>query len=235
MVAASAGAHRVELCSGYAVGGTTPSIGALIAAKELCKIPIYVMIRPRGGDFTYTENEKNEMLKDIELAISYQADGIVFGALNNDGTVDRKFCKSIIKLCKNVPVTFHRAIDVCSNIKDAITFLTSIGVKYILTSGTKTKALEGIKQIRNMQLVANNNIIIMAGSGVNEENIMEFAKVGITHFHSSASIIKSKNKPIDKINFNANLKNNEQAAVNKQKVEAMIEQLKNYFQQNASN
>lgn len=229
MTASAGGAHRAELCGGYAVGGTTPGLGALIYAKELSKIPVYVMIRPRGGDFTYSLLEKKVMLKDIEMAIVNKADGIVFGALNADGLLDREFCKEVMLLCDGIPTTFHRAIDLCENPFEAIDFLASIGVENVLTSGGEPKAQQGIEQISKMHKQANNRIQIMAGSGVNAENILSFAKLGLTHFHSSASTIQTLNHQSDKIGFNASLKNNEQSVVAQNKVEAMIQQLNTFF------
>lgn len=228
-LAAEGGAQRVELCNGYEVGGTTPSPGNLILAKSLCKIPVYVMIRPRGGNFFYTKTEKKVMLKDIEMALLNKADGIVFGALNKDGSIDQEFCKQALALCGKTPTTFHRAIDICENVKDAIDFLIKIGMENILTSGGQTKAIQGIEQLKMMQSYANNKIHIMAGSGLNAENILSFARIGLRHFHSSASIIQKQGQQSEKIGFNANLKNIELAVVSLSHVKAMINQLNTYF------
>lgn len=227
--ASKAGAHRVELCNGYEVGGTTPSNGCLQLSKSCCNIPVHVMIRPRGGNFYYSLNEKKVILKDIESALNNKADGIVFGALNQDGTIDEAFCKEVISNCGNIPVTFHRAFDLCKNHWHAINFLTEIGVKTILTSGKEVKAYHGIELIEKIHEAANNKINILVGSGVNEENILYFAKKGITQFHSSASIIKKGNNDWDSISFNANLKNDDLSVVSHDKVAAMIEKLNSYF------
>jgi copper homeostasis protein len=229
LVAEQGGAQRVELCNGYEVGGTTPSVGNLILAKSLSEIPVYVMIRPRGGDFTYSLLEKKVMLKDIEMAMMNKADGIVFGALTEDGQIDKEFCKQIMTTCDGIPTTFHRAIDLCENPLEAIDFLASIGVQNILTSGGQIKAEQGIEQIGKMHDCAKNSIQIMAGSGVNAENILSFAKMGLTHFHSSASSIQLQNSQSDKISFNAALKNNELSVVLQSKVEAMVKQLNAFF------
>jgi copper homeostasis protein len=229
LMAEEGGAHRVELCSGYEVGGTTPSLGQLIVAKSISKLPIYVMIRPRGGNFTYSNFEKKIILKDIEQAINNNADGIVFGALNPNNTVDKEFCKVVVGACGETPTTFHRAIDLCEDYIEAIHFLADIGVQNILTSGGQIKAELGIQQLRNMHNCAQNNIHIMAGSGVNADNILLFAQLGLTHFHSSASFINKKNDEVDKIGFNATLKNNELSMVSKSKVQAMVQQLNTFF------
>jgi len=228
-LASEGGAQRVELCNGYEVGGTTPSLGHLIEAKALSPIPIYIMIRPRGGNFVYNTTEKKVMLKDIELAMLNKVDGIVFGALKEDDSIDKEFCKEVLAICNGLPTTFHRAIDLCEYPLEAIDFLVEIGVQNILTSGGQIKAYSGIEQLQKMHRYANNNINIMAGSGVNDENILSFAKIGLTHFHSSASIIQNQSVRADKISFNAALKNNEHSAVSSQKVQAMLYQLNSFF------
>jgi copper homeostasis protein len=228
-LAAQGGAQRVELCNGYEVGGTTPSLGNLILAKSVNPIPVYVMIRPRGGNFVYTSMDKKVMLKDIELAILNKADGIVFGALTEDGTIDKVFCKEVMAACEKVPTTFHRAIDLCKSPIEAIDFLVEIGVQNILTSGAQTKAEQGIELLQQMHDFAKSNIQIMAGSGVNAENILSFAQIGFKHFHSSASIIQKQSNQSDKIAFNAGLNNNELAVVSINKVKAMVHQLNTFF------
>jgi copper homeostasis protein len=229
VTAAEAGANRVELCNGYEVGGTTPSIGNLIMAKSLSTIPIYVMIRPRGGNFVYSSFEKKVMLKDIETAVMNKADGIVFGALKSDGSVDKAFCKEIINLCHKLPTTFHRAIDLCNDTYKAIDLLVNLGVQNILTSGAEIKAEQGMALIKKMNSFAQGKINIMAGSGINAANILLFANIGLTHFHSSASVIKKNGNQQNKIGFNASLKNNELSIVSKENVIAMKKQLNHFY------
>jgi copper homeostasis protein len=228
-LAEQAGAQRVELCNGFSVGGTTVTIGCLQEAKMMSTIPIFVMIRPRGGNFTYTKSEKNVMLKDAALAIENKADGIVFGALNTDGTIDKLFCEEMCKLGNDIDITFHRAIDLCSNTEAAIDFLFHCGVQTILTSGAESTAVKGIEQIKNWNNYANGRLNIMAGSGVNAENILQFAAAGLTHFHSSASEIINFGNTNNKIGFNASLRNEEVTMVSKTKVKRMIEKLNSYF------
>jgi copper homeostasis protein len=140
-----------------------------------------------------------------------------------------EFCKEVMLACNGIPTTFHRAIDLCEKPLDGIDFLAGIGVQNILTSGGQIKAEQGIEQINIMHKHANDSIQIMAGSGVNAENILSFAKLGLTHFHSSASTIQIQNHYSDKISFNAALKNNELSVVQQSKVEAMIQQLNAFF------
>lgn len=229
LLATEAGAQRVELCNGYAVGGTSPSLGCLQEAKRISNIPIFVMIRPRGGNFTYTRSEKNVMLKDIALAVENKADGIVFGALNENGTIDKVFCEEIAHITKHCAMTFHRAIDLCSDAENAIDFLVDLGVQTILTSGAETNAIQGIAQIKAWNKHANGRLQLMAGSGVNAENILQFAEMGLTHFHSSASELVCFGNTNNKIAFNASLKNEEIMMVSKSKVERMIQQLNSFF------
>ena len=231
ILAHASGAHRVELCSGYEVGGTTPSIGAIEHIKSECNIPLYIMIRPRGGNFCYSQTEKKTMLLDIEAALKHGASGIVFGALDADGNIDLSFSRQVMNMCNNIPVTFHRAIDVCTNYIEGITNLAEFGVSCILTSGRQSKAISGLDNIQDMQAAAKNKIDIMVGSGVQADNILSFAKIGITHFHSSASMIEKHNLPAHDyaISFNANLHNNELSIVSAEKVKAMLAQLHGFF------
>jgi copper homeostasis protein len=223
------GAHRVELCNGYEVGGTTPSLACIQLSKSLSKLPVYVMIRPRGGNFIYSDMEKKTMLQDATNAIQNKADGIVFGALTLNGNIDLEFCRSMKNLCGNIPITFHRAIDLMINPLEAILALAEIGISTVLTSGGANSAIEGVNTINAMHQKAPQHLKIMAGAGVNAGNILEFAKIGITHFHSSASEINGIPNGNDKLAFNALLKNNQLSQVAVHKVEAMKDKLNNYF------
>lgn len=229
LLAEEGGAHRAELCNGFSVGGTTPTLGCLQLAKSISNIPVFVMIRPRGGNFTYTTSEKKVMLKDAALNLENKADGLVFGALNEDGTLDEHFCEAMINCCGHMPLTFHRAIDICSNRSRAIEVLCKAGIQTILTSGGKQTALDGLEEIKIAHAQARGRIQIMAGSGVNADNVALFAKAGLNHFHSSASIIKQSGSLEHTIAFNASLKNNEIPVVSRTKVEAMVQQLNNLF------
>jgi len=223
------GAHRVELCNGYEVGGTTPSLACIQLSKSSSNIPVYVMIRPRGGSFNYNDLEKMTMLQDALNAIQNHADGIVFGALTKKGNIDLEFCQEMKKQCGVIPLTFHRAIDLSVNPVDAASTLAEIGISNILTSGGASSAIKGIDTIEKMHEKVKHQIEIMAGAGVNAENILEFAKIGITHFHSSASEIISSQSSNEALPFNASLKNNQLSQVVVHKVEAMKKQLDSYF------
>ena len=229
--AEQAGAQRVELCNGYTVGGTTPSLGCLQLTKALSSIPVYCMIRPFGGNFIYSESDKKVMLKDAELCLQNGADGLVFGALNNNGLIDETFVLSFCNAFKSVPITFHRAIDLCVQPLEALPFLIDCGVSTILSSGGSAKAIDGIDLLNAMHKKTLGKLTIMAGSGVNAENIQEFAKIGLNHFHSSASNLTSltTNFNDDRIAFNAAFKNSQQPQVDAQKVSELITILDAYF------
>ncbi len=224
------GADRVELCSGYEVGGTTPSLGCLKTAMHLSTIPIYVMIRPRGGNFSYNKSEKQTMLYDAQVAIENGVSGIVFGALNDDQSIDREFCENMKKVCEKTSLTFHRAIDVCSNIPESVRFLDDLGVASILSSGSKEKAVDGLDNLVKMQHHIKKNLNIMPGSGVNAENIVKFAAVGFTSFHSSASekVIISQHNDYH-LPFNNHNANNVLVQVSESKVRMMTATLNQFF------
>ncbi len=181
------GAHRVELCAGIPEGGTTPSYGEIKAARQGISIELNVIIRPRGGDFLYSTLEVETMAEDIRIAKSLGADGVVFGCLRPDGTIDTQMCKALLQECDGLSTTFHRAFDVCLNPLEALEDIISLGFDRILTSGAKPTALEGKELIKALVQRAENRIKIMAGSGVNPTNIQElYNYTGAREFHSSA-------------------------------------------------
>ncbi|MFI3287822.1 MAG: copper homeostasis protein CutC [Rikenellaceae bacterium] len=181
------GAHRVELCAGIPEGGTTPSYAEIKTARKAVDIELNVIIRPRGGDFLYSPLEVETMAEDIRIAKSLGADGVVFGCLRPDGTIDTSLCERLLKGCDGLSTTFHRAFDVCHNPLTALEEIISLGFDRILTSGAKPTALEGKELIRTLTERAEGRIKIMAGSGVNPTNIRELYDYTATReFHSSA-------------------------------------------------
>jgi copper homeostasis protein len=198
-------AHRVELCDNIYEGGTTPSYGEILLARENLKIDLNVIIRPRGGDFHYSDLEFEIMKKDIEFAKKARVDGIVIGLLNIDGSVDVKRTSELVKLAKPMSVTFHRAFDVCSDPFQGLEDIINCGCNRILTSGQKNKAFDGIDLIRKLVEKANNQIIIMPGSGINEGNITEvFQKTGAQEFHASLREPKKSKMNFRSENVNMN-------------------------------
>jgi copper homeostasis protein len=186
IAAEQGGANRVELCNNLYEGGTTPSVGTLVKAKEKVDIDVFVMIRPRGGDFLYSEDEIQIMLKDIEKARKYGANGIVIGCLNVDGTIHSTHCKRLIESAKGLPITFHRAFDMCNNPFKALEDIQSLGISRILTSGMQNKAIDGIDLLNELINDSENSPKIMVGSGVDENNILEIAqKTNAKAFHAT--------------------------------------------------
>lgn len=182
------GAYRVELCAGIPEGGTTPSYGDIaVARKLLAQTKLNVIIRPRGGDFLYSDLEQKIMLKDIEMCRKLGVDGVVIGCLTPDGDVDVQRNKELIDAAGEMSVTFHRAFDMCRNPFESLEQIIGLGCERILTSGQQPKAEQGVDLIKQLVEKAANRIIIMPGSGINEDNIAEIAReTGATEFHLSA-------------------------------------------------
>ena len=184
------GAARVELCDNLLEGGTTPSAGMIEVVRDRLSIPIYVMIRPRGGDFCYSEMEHEVMLRDVALAHRLGVDGIAIGALEVSGAVDARRMSAMIEAARPMSVTFHRAFDVTRDQTDALETLIKIGVDRVLTSGAKRTAFEGIDTIANLVRQAANRITVIAGAGINEENVKRIvAETGVREIHLSAAVL----------------------------------------------
>jgi copper homeostasis protein len=178
------GADRLELCDDLAEGGTTPSAGMIAECRDQVRIPIYVMIRPRGGDFLYSEPELEVMQRDIALARESGADGVVFGLLTSVGKVDSKRTGRLVSRSFPLDVTFHRAIDVSRDALEALDVLIDIGVDRVLTSGGAASAMSGARVIRAMVERAAGRIGILAGSGINERNAAQVVKrTGVAEVH----------------------------------------------------
>jgi copper homeostasis protein len=184
--AVEGGADRIELCANLAEGGTTPSYGTIYQCREEFDVLLYPIIRPRGGDFLYSDDEYEMMLHDLKLCKQLGCDGVVIGLLNADGTIDVKRTEALVEIAYPMGVTFHRAFDRCKDPFQALEQLIRIGCERILTSGQKPTAPEGVEIIAELNRIADHRIIIMPGSGVRNENIKMLAeKTGCTEFHSS--------------------------------------------------
>lgn len=193
--AEAGGAARVELCAAIPEGGTTPSYGEIKTAQELTShIDINIIIRPRGGDFLYTEAEIKSMLYDIEMAKQLKVHGVVFGCLTAEGDVDVALLKRLVEAAKPLSITFHRAFDVCRDPFVALEQIIEAGCDRILTSGQEKDAVTGIPLLAELVKRAAGRIIIMPGCGVREDNIARIeAETGATEFHTSArSVVYSK-------------------------------------------
>jgi copper homeostasis protein len=187
IVAQKAGARRIELCTAPAEGGLTPSAATLRLTRKYLSIPIHVMIRPREGDFCYSQREFESMLLDVEAACIAGMDGIVTGVLLKDGNIDAGRMKMLVEAAGTMNVTCHRAFDMAADPFRALEDLVSCGVERILTSGRKQTALEGISLINEVSKHAAGRIKIMPGSGINENNIIQIAGIpGVEEVHLSA-------------------------------------------------
>lgn len=187
LLAQKAGADRVELCANISVGGTTPFIEIIQQARKNLSIDFYVMIRPRGGNFVYSELELDQMKSEIETIKKLDVNGFVFGILNEDKTINIEQNKALVELAKPFPCTFHRAFDAVSNYEQALEDVIDCGFSTLLTSGTFSNVMEGKEVLKKLVEQAKNRIEIMPGGGLRSTNISELNQiVNANWYHSSA-------------------------------------------------
>lgn len=185
------GADRVELCANPGEGGTTPSYGTMEVVRQALSVDVYAMIRPRGGDFVYSSEEYFAMRRDIEMCKRASMDGVVFGVLKPDGTLDKNKCKKLIELARPMKVTCHRAFDMTHDLMETLEDCIEVGFDRILTSGGQAQAALGTEMIAKLIQQANGRIAIMPGSGVNENNVAEIIKkTGAQEIHFSAVVYR---------------------------------------------
>lgn len=183
------GAERVELCDNLSEGGTTPSYGTIKMVVEKLNIPVFVIIRPRGGDFYYTPEEIEIMKEDIKICKELGVKGVVIGALNRDNTINYDVIKEMIDLAKPMSITFHKAIDELENPVTEVKKLANLGVNRILTSGTKETALEGKNILREMIKEAGEDIIIIVAGKVTKDNLNEISNLIPTKEYHGKKIV----------------------------------------------
>ncbi len=176
VAAEGGGAHRIELCSHLADGGITPSAGLMQTIRKHVRLPIHVMIRPRAGDFRYSDYELEIMRKDIQAAKQSKMDGVVLGILHENARVDVERTKMLVKLAHPLPVTFHRAFDLAKNPATALEDVVQTGASRILTSGGESKATDGLKILTHLVHAANRRVSIMPCGGVNSANIVRIIR-----------------------------------------------------------
>lgn len=187
LLAQQAGADRIEFCADYSVGGITPNKADIEKAKELLRIPIHVIIRPRGGDFVYNEEELTQIKQDILFCKMHLIDGVVFGVLTQDNQIDKVVNKLLIELAGEMSTTFHRAIDACEDMDVAMKDLVDLGFTRVLTSGGRSSAIEGINQLKTLQKKFGKDIIIIPGGGIRSANIEKLiSETECFEFHSAA-------------------------------------------------
>jgi copper homeostasis protein len=187
MTAFESGADRIELCDGLSEGGTTPDFEIVKQLRNKINIPIFVMTRPRGGDFTYSDAEFEEMKSEIIMMKSLRVDGFVFGILDKNDKVDIERNKALVEIAKPYPCTFHRAFDRAKDLKNSLEQVIGCGFKTILTSGQKPNVSEGKENLKTLVELSNGRIEILIGGGLRSTNIQEIRDfTGAEYFHSSA-------------------------------------------------
>lgn len=188
-IAQTCGADRIELCANPYDGGTTPSYGFIAAAREITGIQLFPIIRPRGGDFFYTETELGAMARDVEQCRELGCDGVVTGVLTRDGRVDVDACSELIAHAGTMEVTFHRAFDRVADPLQALEDVIGLGCSRVLTSGLRPNVDLGMEMLRTLVASAGDRITIMPGSGVRANNVGRVAAfTGARAFHSSARV-----------------------------------------------
>jgi copper homeostasis protein len=185
LAAKRAGADRIELCANLGVGGTTPSAGLIASVVQQVNHPVFVMIRPRGGDFVYAADEIDAMIEDIDRARPLGIAGIVTGALRSDGSVDVDSMRRLMSPAAGLPVTFHRGFDVVANRTEALEQVIDLGARRVLTSGGAETAPEGASAIAMLVDQAGERISIIAGGKIREQNARDvIARTGVREVHA---------------------------------------------------
>jgi copper homeostasis protein len=194
IAAEAGGADRVELCDNLAVGGTTPSAGTIAESCRRLSIPVHVLIRPRAGDFVYSESELAVIRHDIEVAKALGADGIVLGVLTNEATIDRDQTARLIAMARPLRVTFHKAFDQTHDILEALDTLIALDVDRVLTSGGRPTALEGVETLAKLVDRAGDQIAVMAGGRLDFDNIETIIRrSGIREVHLGSAVSRTVN------------------------------------------
>ena len=189
LIAQENGADRIELCNGIKVGGTTPTVAIIENAKQNVSVDLYVMIRPRGGNFVYSDEEFQLMKQDILKIKTIGVTGFVFGILTNNNTIDIEKNKELIDLAEPIPCTFHRAFDAVENYNKALENVIECGFSTVLTSGTFSNVMEGKNVLRELVIQAKDRITIMPGGGLRSTNISELDELVNANFYHSSAII----------------------------------------------
>jgi copper homeostasis protein len=226
-IAQEAGAHRIELCAGPEEGGTTASFGTIKTARRHIQLPLFPIIRPRGGDFLYSDQEFETMLYDLSFCKQLSCDGIVTGILCPDGTIDKDRTSRLVELAYPLGVTFHRAFDYTRDPVEALEDIIQTGCERVLTSGQHPLAWDGASLVQELILQANHRIVVMPGSGLRAANIIQLAeKTKAEEFHSSARVDVSGQMQFLNRSMGEEL---QYPLADKQEIETMLELLSAYF------
>ena len=225
--AVGAGAGRLEVCASMTESGTTPSIGLVEAILERVNVPVFVMIRPRGGDFTYDDNELDVMRRDISAVRRAGAHGVVSGALESTGVIDRDATRSLLEAAAPLPFTFHRAFDLTPELEKALATLRSLDVHRILTSGGASTALVGAGAIAKLRLQTGDSLSLMAGGGVRAAHVAELIEVsGVGEVHARPTRKRAKSSfPTRDIVFGATIPVPQRSELDSEGVRALVREL----------
>jgi len=187
LAAQEGGAGRIELCTALELGGVTPSYAEIATARDRLAIPLYVLIRPRAGDFLYNDFECEVMLRDVEACVALGCDGVVLGVLDAEGRVDQRRCRALMAVAGGLGVTFHRAFDMVYEQAPALEAVIGLGCERVLSSGGRASAAEGAAQLRALVAQAAGRVAVMPGAGIHARNIASLAQAtGAREFHASA-------------------------------------------------
>jgi copper homeostasis protein len=196
LAAERGGAHRIELCRELSSGGLTPSVSSMRSAREQVRLPIFVMIRPRAGDFAYSEAEFAEMQRDVTLAARMGMDGLVLGILADNGRIDIERTRQLVELARPLPVTFHRAFDVSADLHRSLEDVIRTGAVRVLTSGGAASAHAGVGCLTNLVETASTRIVVVPGGGITVMNVAHIAKTtGAREFHAGLSSVSAEGEP----------------------------------------
>lgn len=226
LAAQQGGASRVELFSDPSGGGVTPSAGLVAGIRKRISADLHVMIRPRGGDFCYSAEEFEAMLRDVEVAKQLGANGLVAGIVNPDGTVDSVRMRQLISAARPLAITFHRAFDMCKDLPAALEELISCGVDRVLTSGGETTAMEGIETLTKLVRIAGQQASIIVAGGINAGNVREIVeRTGVREVHAglrspTPSPMQFRNP---RVQFGPGANEYERARVNQEDVRRLVE------------
>jgi len=229
--AQDAGAKRVELCDSLWESGITPSFGSIKKAREVLSIELFVLIRPRGGDFVYSDLEFDIMKEDIIACKELGVDGIVSGVLKADNTIDIERTKELIELSKPLPFTFHRAFDITPDLFQSLKELMSLKVDRVLTSGGLDNATKAIEVMSKLNEIAGGEIGILPGGGINETNIQDLFTTGCSEFHLTGNeMCKSQTQKVSlKLNGTNDIPETDYLQSSVVKIQKVVSKLENHF------
>lgn len=231
--AQEAGATRVELCSNLWESGTTPSYGTIKKARSLLDIQLFVLIRPRGGDFVYSDLEFDLMREDILMCRELGVDGIVSGVLNADNNIDISRTQQLIEWTKPLPFTFHRAFDITPDLFQSLEVLINLGVDRVLTSGGKDSAADACDIISSLQQLVAGKTNILPGGGINETNIVKLLGTGCSEFHMTGNAVCKRGVQQNRLYLNGtrDIPENDYLESSLEKIRMAVAQLNDHFEQ----